>query len=153
MNEKLNFSNINEMQADTKELVTEILKLINHSNIKNVHLNIFFEYVDKIEEKRWNNSTRNYYLHNVPLESLSTDAQVRENILRCNKPSIEEVVLRSNKVKEISQILQQCTDLQKSRYMKYNYLKMTFKEIARQEKVGEKAIRSSIKKVLRKLNK
>lgn len=153
MNNKLNISNINEMQEDTKELVTEVLKLLNLNNIKNVHLNIFFEYVVKVEDKRWNNATRNYYLHNVPVESLSNDAQVRENILRCNKPSIEEVVMRNNEIKEISQKLQQCTDLQKNRYMKHNYLKMTFEEIVRQENVSESTIRSSIKKVLRKLNK
>ena len=153
MNNGNKYYNKNQLTKDTLKIIEEVEKLIQQDGFNNVKVSVFFEYVRKVEDRLWNKNNRNYYLHNVPLESISDNAQVIENILVAREPSVEEGLIKKEKINIVINKLKNCTSVQKTRYIKHYYLQMSITEIAREELVSEGAVRQSLKRVDKMLNK
>lgn len=109
MNKRNKNYKLSELTNDTLKIVKEVEKLIQKDGITNVKVSVFFEYVKKVEDKLWENKNRNYYLHNVPLESISEDAQMRENIMLSKEPNIEEHMIKKDNLITIRNMLRNCT--------------------------------------------
>lgn len=141
-----------KLSAETKKIIEKALKLIEQDNIKSVHISLFFEYVQKAEEKLWDNKNRSYYLHNVPLEGISNDPQVRDNIARCNAPSVEKKTITNERLRSCIKELDICTAVQRRRYLLKHYYGLSINRIAQIESVSTYAVKSSLRSVDRKLS-
>ncbi|MEX1377674.1 MAG: sigma factor-like helix-turn-helix DNA-binding protein [Eubacteriales bacterium] len=150
MNKIINI-NIDKLDEKTQEVIKLALRLHN-KDIKNKLVEeSFYDYINKAEEKLWNNKNRNYYIHNVSLEGISQDIQVRENILKDCSTNIEMKYLEKEIISEILEKLNKLTLKQRKRFLMHYYYGMSLTEISKKEKVSISSIIRTLKQVTKKI--
>ena len=100
----------------------------------------------KIQDNNWINSTRNYYIKTVAMQSLPHQALNKEKSLRTNNFQISS----DNRVflSCIISKLTECTATQKRRFLLHYYYGFSYKEIGELEGVSKFSIRNSVQKAI-----
>jgi RNA polymerase sigma factor (sigma-70 family) len=99
----------------------------------------------KKQDDVWLNSYRQYYRKSSSLEAETEKENPNQSILIDTSQSIEDIVMQNERDQIIYSILDECTETQKRRFIKYYYLHLSYSAIAKQEGCTKRAVGNSIK--------
>ena len=99
----------------------------------------------KKQDDMWLNSHRQYYRKSVSLEAETEKDNPNQSILLDAGQDVENIVMQNEREQIIYSILDECTETQKRRFIKYYYLHLSYSAIAQQEGCTKRAVGNSIK--------
>lgn len=105
----------------------------------------------KKQDDVWLNSYRQYYRKSVSFEAETEKENPNQSILHDTSQDIENIIMQNEREHIIYSILDECTETQRRRFIKYYYLGCSNVDIAKQEGCYESAVRKSIKKVEKRI--
>ena len=105
----------------------------------------------KKQDDVWLNSHRQYYRKSSSLEAESEKENPNQSILIDSSQNIEDIVMQNERDQIIHSILDECTETQKRRFIKYYYLHLSYSAIAKQEGCTKRAVGNSVKSAEQKL--
>lgn len=99
----------------------------------------------KKQDDVWLNSHRQYYRNSSSLDAEAEKENPNQSILLDISQNVENIVLQNEREQIIYSILDECTETQKRRFIKYYYLHLSYSAIAKQEGCTKRAVGNSIK--------
>ena len=137
----------------TKVKIThELFNQLKQWEMQSIHIPIRFKNELKIQDNDWLNSNRRYYRHNTSLELLKEKNVVFKCVFSDTAVSVENIARRKI-IATIFNILDNCTQTQKRRFLKHFMCEMSYTEIAKQENCTKQSINEAIHAVERILTK
>ena len=111
------------------------------------------KYLDELKKQddTWLNSYRAYYRRTYSLDAEAEKENPNQSYLLDPRQDVEKIIEQGESENIIHGILNECTEIQRRRFIKYYYLEFTLEMIAKQEGSSFQTVHKSIKKVEKKI--